>query len=265
MRRRTMVLMGSLTLSALGLGLGGAPAVAGPQRVAGVATRLADVDRPVTGDWDGDGDATVGIWRGNTFHLRNDNSTGPANQTFAYGSSATDVPLAGDWDGDGTDTVGVFRTGTFYLRNTARSTTVVPFGFAQDIPVAGDWDGDGTTTIGVRRGLGLGLQWDLRNLNTAGPSDATEYFGRPADLPVVGDWDGDGTTTIGVRRGNEWHLRNSATSTTVLRYGRATDQPVTGDWDGDGDQTIGVVRGSTWFLRNTNSTGNADQVFSYTP
>ena len=219
MRRRTMVLVGSLALAGVQLGVGGAPAVAGPQRPAGAGgpvRTLADFDWPVTGDWDGDGDDTVAIWRGNTFHLRNSNSNGPANSTFAYGSSATDFPISGDWNGDGDNTVGVFRGNTFFLRNTATVTTVVS-------------------------------------------------FGRATDFPVTGDWDGDGTTTPGVVRDNEWFLRNSATSTTAFRFGSATDYPVTGDWNGDGDQTIGVVRGSTWFLRNTNSEGNADLAFPYTP
>jgi hypothetical protein len=36
-----------------------------------------------------------------------------------------------------------------------------------------------------------------------------------------------------------------------------------GDWNGDGKDTIGVFRSGRWFLRNTNTTGVADQTFSY--
>src|SRR6476619_2984300 len=140
MRRRTMVLVASLALAGLQLGVSGAPAVAGPQRPAGAGPVrvFADFDWPVTGDWDGDGTTSVGIWRGNTFHLRNSNSEGPADLTFRYGSSATDFPLTGDWTGDGTTTIGVVRGNKFFLRNSNSSgnaDVVLTYGRASDFPV----------------------------------------------------------------------------------------------------------------------------------
>jgi hypothetical protein len=60
------------------------------------------------GDWDGDGKDTIGVFRAGIWFLRNTNTTGMADQTFAYGL-ATDQPVAGDWDGDGLATIGVFR------------------------------------------------------------------------------------------------------------------------------------------------------------
>jgi len=55
-------------------------------------------DQPVTGDWDGDGDDTIGVYRGNNFFLRNDNSNGFADSIFALGNLG-DMPIAGNWDG----------------------------------------------------------------------------------------------------------------------------------------------------------------------
>jgi hypothetical protein len=43
-------------------------------------------------------DVTPGVVRGDTWYLRDDNSTGPARWVFAYGG-ASDVQLAGNWDG----------------------------------------------------------------------------------------------------------------------------------------------------------------------
>ena len=43
------------------------------------------------------------------YFLRDQLSTGVANQTFSYGNPV-DAPLVGDWNGDGTDTVGIVRT-----------------------------------------------------------------------------------------------------------------------------------------------------------
>ncbi|MBN2426846.1 MAG: fibronectin type III domain-containing protein, partial [Deltaproteobacteria bacterium] len=72
---------------------------------------FADVqpgDTVFSGDWNGDGVDTVGMWRNNTIYLRNSNSTGSADIVFSFGR-ATDQIIVGDWDGDGIDTVGYKR------------------------------------------------------------------------------------------------------------------------------------------------------------
>ena len=55
-------------------------------------------DKPVVGDWDGDGDATIGIYRNGKFYLRNSNTIGVADLVFALGVPG-DMPIASDWDG----------------------------------------------------------------------------------------------------------------------------------------------------------------------
>ncbi len=55
-------------------------------------------DAPVTGDWNGDGTDTIGVYRGGTFFLRNTNDSGFADLTFALGIPG-DAPISGDWDG----------------------------------------------------------------------------------------------------------------------------------------------------------------------
>ncbi|MGC5022551.1 FG-GAP repeat domain-containing protein, partial [Micromonospora sp. DT47] len=81
--------------------------------------RLEDV--PISGDWNGDGVDTVGVFRpsNSTFYLRDTNS-GVATSVFKFGHGPSgDIPVAGDWNNDGKDTVGVFRPGnsTWYLTN----------------------------------------------------------------------------------------------------------------------------------------------------
>jgi hypothetical protein len=90
---------------------------------------------PIAGDWDGDGDDTVGVYDpySTTFYLVNENSVTPGPViTFSYGGChPTWLPLAGDWDGDGDDTVGVFvpESATFYLvnENSATPAEVIQF------------------------------------------------------------------------------------------------------------------------------------------
>ena len=55
-------------------------------------------DLPVTGDWNNDGIDTIGIYRGDTFYLRNSNTNGVADMTFSLGLDG-DVPISGNWDG----------------------------------------------------------------------------------------------------------------------------------------------------------------------
>ncbi|WP_162908117.1 M23 family metallopeptidase, partial [Allorhizocola rhizosphaerae] len=68
-------------------------------------------DRPITGDWNGDGTMTPGIVRNVNgewqWHLRNANSAGNTDVVFGYGNAVTDRPITGDWDGNGNMTPGI--------------------------------------------------------------------------------------------------------------------------------------------------------------
>ena len=114
-------------------------------------------DIAVTGDWNGDGKDTIGVWRTSTgqFFLSNSTTAPPAiDFTLTFGGLNGDIPLVGDWNGDGIDTPGVFgfpRNGEvfaggvgFFLNNSNTVTAndvVFGFGLSGDIPLAGDWDG----------------------------------------------------------------------------------------------------------------------------
>jgi len=207
-------------------------------------------DHPVMGDWDGDGDDTVGIVRTTqlpsgefvfTWHLRNTNSAGPATVApFVFGDVrfvAVDqlgaLPVVGDWDGDGDDTPGV-----------------MVYDFELDGPIL----------------------WQLRNSIGAGAPDVTFNYSRGRDLPVVGDWDGDGDDSIGVVRGRTWLLRNAVAggnADLTFGYGSSSyfELRVPGDWDGNGTDTPAVLRNrpptevggsEVWLFRNSNSAGGAN-------
>jgi uncharacterized cupin superfamily protein len=110
-------------------------------------------DRPVAGDWNGDGVDDIGVWRPSTgrFYLDIDGS-----RTWTQGidlisgvfAVATDLPVAGDWNGDGVDEIGIWRpsTGRFHLDTDGSFTWTAgvdlitdAFGVATDHPVAGRW------------------------------------------------------------------------------------------------------------------------------
>ena len=192
-------------------------------------------DYPIAGDWDGNGTATIGIYRNGSFYLRNSNTLGFADIVFAFGTPG-DQPIAGDWDGDGVDTIGVYSNGQFLLRNSnSVGTADMSFylGNPGDVGIAGDWNGDGMDTTGVFRPSN-GIIF-LKNANTTGFADIALNYGLAGDMPVTGDWNNDGIDTIGVYRNAQFLLRNSNTigfAEIMFGLGNPGDMPISGNWDG---------------------------------
>jgi len=193
-------------------------------------------DYPVTGDWDGNGTDTIGIYRDGAFYLRNSNTIGIADMLIYFGAPG-DQPVAGDWNNDNIDTIGVYRssTGTFYLRNSNTSGApdmTFSLGNPGDVGIAGDWDGDHFDTTGVFRPSNGALY--LKNSNSTGFADVQINYGIAGDQPVTGDWDNNGTDTIGVFRNGTFMLRNSNTIGYADLYfglGVSGDMPISGNWD----------------------------------
>jgi subtilisin family serine protease len=184
-------------------------------------------DFPFMGDWDGDGEATPGLYRQSDgfVYLRDSNTQGNADLDFFFGNPG-DVPLVGDFNGDGLDSVSIWRP------SQARVFVINELGA----------DGEGL-----------------------GAADFDFYFGNPGDTPFVGDFDGDGIDTIGLHRESTGFVYLSNTLTTGAAdleffFGDPGDQIIAGDWDGDGDDTVGVYRPSTgWLYINlANSSSAAD-------
>ena len=166
-------------------------------------------DVAFSGDWDGDGVETLGLYRRSDgyVYLRNSNTQGIADISFYFGNPG-DLPIAGDFDGDGDDTVSIYRPSEarFYIINELGSNDgglgaaeySFLFGNVGDKPFVGDFDGDETDTIGLHR-ESSGLVY-FRNTNTTGVADTQFIYGNPGDKLVAGDWDGDGDDTVAVYR-----------------------------------------------------------------
>ena len=100
-------------------------------------------DVPFTGDFDGDGVDTFGLYRTSSglMYLRNRHTHGNADQQFYYGNPG-DRFVAGDWSANGTSSPAVFRPSsqTLYVRfsNSPGNADAVVGGASQMlIPVAG--------------------------------------------------------------------------------------------------------------------------------
>jgi hypothetical protein len=108
-------------------------------------------DKPVAGDWDGDGVDSVGVFRivngSGQFFLTNaaDNSQNPQVDVTSFFGNGDDIAVAGDWNGDGIDTIGVWRKTirTFFLSddNININQQFIFGNSSNDRPFVGDWDG----------------------------------------------------------------------------------------------------------------------------
>ena len=216
-------------------------------------------DKPVPGDFDGDGKTDFSIFRptnGNWYFVY---STGSSGQ-IPFGQNGDQVAQA-DYDGDGKTDAAIFRpntsanTGTWYInRSSDGGATVSQFGLADDVPATGDYDGDGKADIGVWRNS----NFTFYVLRSSDSQLQTAIFGQNGDVPVSGDYDGDGRANFALKRGNQWIILNSAgTQTQTIPWELASDVEVRNDYDGDGKLDIAVWRNSNgrWYIRNS-STGN---------
>ncbi len=114
--------------------------------------------RPIAGDFNGDGVATIGVFSDGQWRLDANGDgrwTAAEDTEFQFGRPG-DVPLVGDFDGDGVDDVSVVRGREWTVdSNRDRELTahdrVFEIEGAGGVPVSGDWDGDGRDDIGFYR------------------------------------------------------------------------------------------------------------------
>ncbi len=115
-------------------------------------------DLAVSGDWNGDGVANIGLFRNGTWYLDADgDGRWSAGDSFVenFGSEG-DLPVVGDFDGDGIDDLGIYRDGQWQLdtngnRRLDAADRVLQLGGPHHKPVTGDFDGDGVDEIATYR------------------------------------------------------------------------------------------------------------------
>lgn len=206
---------------------------------------------PVTGDWDGDGAAELGVFLDGLWFLDlNGNGVWDEGDLWAQLGSVGDTPAVGDWDGDGKTDLAVFGPAwpgdgrAIAAEPGLPDVANRPTGRYKNIPPS-----PGEATAGMRM-MKRTSQGHLR-------TDVVDHvfdYGAQGSVAVAGDFNGDGVTNIGVFRHGTWYLdadgngRWSPGDVLVERFGRVGDVPVVGDFNGDGIDDLGVYRGGTWYL-----------------
>jgi hypothetical protein len=184
-------------------------------------------DRPIAGDWNGDGIIETGVYRPSAgFYLKIDPGSAwnpPTDLYLAWDNAAGDLPIAGDWNMDGRDETGVYRPGAgFYLKMDQTGTWYPSTDLylawdnaANDRPIAGDWNMDGRDETGVYRpGYGFYLKMDQGSTWNPATDRTLLWDNVPQDLPIAGDWNGDGMIETGVYRpGSGFYLKMDQTGT----------------------------------------------------
>jgi hypothetical protein len=119
-----------------------------------VAVFGASTDKPVTGDYNGDGKADYAVIRRSggvtTWYIL---YTGTSTFAASSWGTDTDIPVPGDYDGDRKNDLAVWRpaTGTWYVFKSGGGIIGAQFGADGDVPVPADYDGDMKTDLAVSR------------------------------------------------------------------------------------------------------------------
>jgi len=203
---------------------------------------------PVTGDFNGDGVAEVGIFRdGEWFIDLNGNGVWDEDDLWAKLGTRGDQPVTGDWDGDGKDDIGIFGRAWPGDPHAIEADPGLPnpLNFNTGTPKNPPPDPE-DATHGLRT-----MKHTERGTPREDLIDHVFHYGAGGDMPIAGDWDGTGTDSIGVFRDGTWALdvdgdgRTSAHDR-VFQMGEHGDRPVVGDFNGDGIDEIGLFRDGTW-------------------
>jgi serine-aspartate repeat-containing protein C/D/E len=214
---------------------------------------------PVVGDFNGDGNTDVGVYRFGTWYVDlNGNGQWDEQDLWAKLGRRDDLPVTGDWDGDGKHDIAIFGRAWPGDPRHIRTEPGLPsaenaqYGLAKNVPPQAE-----EATMGIRS----------MQLTSAGKmrSDLIDHvflYGWGGDVPISGDWTHEGQEMIGIFRDGNWKLDLTGDGKytdedRAFTMGEQGDKPVIGDFNGDTIVDLGVYRDGLWHI-DTNNDGVLD-------
>jgi hypothetical protein len=147
-------------------------------------------DRPLAGDFDGDGVSDKAYWRSSDHTFHSTNSSDGHEQIVSMGIYGGQ-PVCADYDGDGRADFALLDGNVWTIRSSSDgSITNTTWQTAGDIAVPNDYDGDSRTDIAVWHPTtgpqGETAFWYI--LQSADMTTRTEELGKSGDIPVPALW-----------------------------------------------------------------------------
>lgn len=210
-------------------------------------------DKPVPGDYDGDGKTDFSVYRpssGQWFVLQ---SSDYAWAPVVSWGTPTDFRIPADYDGDGRTDRAVWRPsdGIWYIvLSSNQSSFYRSYGMNGDVPAPADYDGDGRADIAVWRSS----EQRFYSINSSDGAASIVPVAHTGDTPVSSDYDGDGKADHAIRNGSNWIIRQTSNGQIItIVWGDVGDIAVQNDYDGDGKTDIATWRNSNgnWYIRQS--------------
>ncbi len=136
-------------------------------------------DKPMRGDYDGDGKLDAAVYRASNsiWYIL---PSSDLQIRYEYFGTPTDRFVPADYDGDQKTDLAVYRNGVWWIKQSTDGNTIIQnWGLGADLPIPGDYTGDGKSDLAIWRAGTVYVS------PTGGGSSIITTWGVAGDFPVA--------------------------------------------------------------------------------